>query len=76
MLQTHKAGEKAFIDYAGTTVSIYDSKTGSTDQAQIFVMTLGVMTLSTLRLVKVNRQRTSLLLQSEGLSISAAHQKF
>jgi len=39
--QTHKAGEKLFVDYAGQTVEIVDSKTGIIRQAQIFVAVLG-----------------------------------
>lgn len=41
MRQVHKAGEKAFIDYAGTTVDIIDPKTSEIKTAQIFVMCLG-----------------------------------
>jgi transposase len=39
----HRAGEKGFIDYAGTTVPVYSRKTGAVDfQAQIFLMVLGL----------------------------------
>ena len=42
MKQAHKAGEKAFIDYAGSTVPvIIDTRSGETRDAKIFVMTLG-----------------------------------
>lgn len=41
MRQTHKAGEKGFIDYAGTTVAVIDGKTGEVRYAQIFLMSLG-----------------------------------
>jgi transposase len=41
MRQTHKAGEKMFVDYAGQTLSITDPQTGEIKQAQIFVATLG-----------------------------------
>ncbi len=41
MRQVHKAGEKLFIDYAGTTLSITDRKTGEIRNAQLFVATLG-----------------------------------
>lgn len=41
MRQSHKAGEKAFIDYAGTTIPIYNSKNGEILNAQIFVISLG-----------------------------------
>lgn len=41
MRQTHRAGEKLFIDYAGETVPVIDPATGETRQAQIFVAVLG-----------------------------------
>ena len=41
MRQTHIAGEKVFVDYAGPTVSVIDSETGEVRQAQIFVGVLG-----------------------------------
>lgn len=41
MRQVHKAGEKLFIDYAGTTVSITDKKTGEIKEAQLYLATLG-----------------------------------
>jgi len=39
--QTHHAGEKLFVDYAGQTVPIVDALTGAVWQAQIFVAVLG-----------------------------------
>lgn len=41
MRQTHEAGDKLFVDYAGQTVPIVDSSTGEITQAQIFVAVLG-----------------------------------
>ncbi len=41
MRQTHKAGEKLFVDYAGQTVPIVSHKTGEIRIAQIFVAVLG-----------------------------------
>ncbi|MHC4397765.1 MAG: IS21 family transposase, partial [Planctomycetota bacterium] len=41
MRQNHKAGEKAFVDYAGLTVGYVDRETGEIFQAQIFVGVLG-----------------------------------
>lgn len=41
MVQTHKAGEKSFVDYAGTTMSFIDSATGEIVKAQIFVGSVG-----------------------------------
>ena len=37
MRQTHLAGEKAFVDYAGQTIPITDPRTGAVRDAQIFV---------------------------------------
>lgn len=39
--QTHRAGEKLFVDYAGPTVDIIDRETGEVRAAQIFVAVLG-----------------------------------
>jgi transposase len=42
MRQTHKAGEKCFVDYAGQTMPVLiNSATGELQEAQIFVATLG-----------------------------------
>jgi transposase len=41
MRQTHKAGEKCFVDYAGQTVPIVSPTTGECREAQIFVAVLG-----------------------------------
>ena len=41
MRQTHRAGEKVFVDYAGATLEVDDAETGRTRQAQIFVAVLG-----------------------------------
>ena len=41
MRQTHLAGERLFVDFAGQTVPITDPITGTARQAQIFVAALG-----------------------------------
>jgi transposase len=41
MRQTHRAGEKLFVDYAGLTLKIIDSSTGEERPAQVFVSVLG-----------------------------------
>jgi len=41
MRQSHVAGEKLFVDYAGQTVPVIDPATGEISPAQIFVATLG-----------------------------------
>jgi transposase len=39
--QEHRAGEKLFVDYAGAKVSVVDPKTGTVQEASIFVAVLG-----------------------------------
>lgn len=41
MRQKHKAGEKLFVDYAGQTVPVVNSKTGQIREAQLFLAVLG-----------------------------------
>ena len=41
MRQTHPAGERLFVDYAGQTVAVIDGATGEVRQAQVFVAALG-----------------------------------
>ena len=41
MRQTHIAGEKLFVDYAGTTIDIYNAETGEVHACQLFVVALG-----------------------------------
>ena len=41
MRQSHKAGEKCFVDYAGQTVPIVCAHTGEIQPAQVFVAVLG-----------------------------------
>ena len=41
MRQTHRAGEKLFIDYSGDTVPVINALTGEILQAQIFVASMG-----------------------------------
>ena len=41
MRQQHKGGEKAFIDWAGSTIPIHDRNTGAIWQAPLFVAALG-----------------------------------
>lgn len=41
MRQEHKAGEKTFIDYAGSTLDVIDSPTGEVKSTQVFVAALG-----------------------------------
>jgi transposase len=41
MRQTHRAGEKAFIDYSGKKPSIVDPRTGEVIEVELFVAVLG-----------------------------------
>ena len=41
MRQTHRAGEKCFVDYCGQTLPVIDPTSGEIREAQIFVGTLG-----------------------------------
>lgn len=41
MRQTHLAGEKLFVDYAGQSVEVVNPRTGEVSEAQIFVAVLG-----------------------------------
>ncbi|MCP5092481.1 MAG: IS21 family transposase [Gammaproteobacteria bacterium] len=41
MRQTHVAGDKMFVDYAGQTIEIMDGLTGEVHDAQLFVAVLG-----------------------------------
>ena len=41
MRQTHLAGEKLFVDWAGDTVALFDAATGEKRHAHIFVAALG-----------------------------------
>jgi transposase len=50
MRQEHKAGEKAFSDFAGTTLRIVDERTGDTRLAHLFVCALGASSYTYARL--------------------------
>lgn len=39
--QTHRAGEKMFVDYCGKTVSLIDAASGEVREVQVFVAVLG-----------------------------------
>ena len=41
MRQAHVAGEKLFVDYAGTTIDIFDATTGEVHACQLFVAAVG-----------------------------------
>ena len=39
--QSHRPGEKLFVDWAGATMPLYDPATGQARRAQLFVAVLG-----------------------------------
>jgi transposase len=41
MRQTHRAGEKMFVDFAGETVPIVDPVSGEIEHAYVYVAVLG-----------------------------------
>src|SRR5713226_7326592 len=41
MRQSHPAGERLFVDYAGQTVELFDGRTGEIRAAQVFVAVMG-----------------------------------
>jgi hypothetical protein len=76
--QHHRAGEKAFIDYAGQTVAIIDSETGTLQcDAQIFIATLGGPAIIPLPKPALLRAcQTGLPLTSGPLNFSTAFRKY
>src|SRR5499427_7794668 len=46
MRQSHVAGERMFVDYAGTTLAVIDGLTGKAMTAQLFVAVLGASSLT------------------------------
>jgi len=46
MRQSHVAGERMFVDYAGTTLAVIDGLTGEALTAQLFVAVLGASSLT------------------------------
>jgi transposase len=46
MRQSHVAGERMFVDYAGATLAVMDGSTGEVMTAQLFVAVLGASSLT------------------------------
>ncbi len=46
MRQTHPAGERVFVDFAGQTLAVIDPATGEIRAAQVFVAVLGASSLT------------------------------
>ncbi len=55
MRQTHRAGEKVFVDYSGKKASIFDSSTGEEHEVELFV---GVLGASNFTYAEVTRSQT------------------
>ncbi len=53
--QVYRAGEKTFVDYAGSTVEVTDRQTGEIREAKVFV---GVLASSNHTFVDVTRTRS------------------
>jgi transposase len=45
MRQSHRAGEKLFVDYAGQTMAVVDPHSGEVHDAEIFIAVLGASNL-------------------------------
>jgi transposase len=60
MRQTHPAGERLFVDYAGQTVEVIDGPTGELRAAQIFVAALGASNFAYAAPAGPSRCRTGL----------------
>jgi transposase len=56
MRQTHRAGEKAFIDYSGKKLALTDPRTGEVTEVELFVMVLGA---SNYTFAEATRSQTS-----------------
>jgi transposase len=55
MRQTHAAGEKLFVEFAGDTVAVFDGLTGEARDAKIFVAVLGASNTPTPRPASARR---------------------
>ena len=76
MKQTHKAGEKGFIDYAGSTVPIHNCKTGEVPMLK-FLSWFWVQAIIPMWRQAIPKRREILLAQTSGpLNTLEAHQRF
>lgn len=46
MRQTHRAGEKLFIDFSGDGIDVVDAKTGECRKAKLFLAVLGASSIT------------------------------
>ena len=68
--QVYRAGEKAFVDYAGSTVDVTDRRTGEVQDAKVFV---GVLAASNHTFVDVTLTRSLRIVRVLGRSTGARH---
>lgn len=72
MRQTHVAGERLFIDYAGQTVPIIDASSGAITLTRIFVAALGASNYTyacaTLRQSSADWEMSAIRLPAEKVS--------
>lgn len=65
--QEHKAGEKAFVDWAGGTMPIYDRDTGAVWQAALFVAALGASSYTWAEVTRDQQMESWLLAHTHAL---------
>ena len=65
--QEHKAGEKAFVDWAGATMPIYDRDTGSVWLAPLFVAALGASSYTWAEVTRDQQMESWLLAHTHAL---------
>ena len=56
MRQTHRAGEKLFVDYAGMRAQVINPATGAVREANIFVAVLGASNYTYAEATKDDKQ--------------------
>jgi transposase len=66
--QEHKAGEKLFVDWAGTTIPIHDPRGGPVQRAHLFVAVLGASSYTYAEATPTSSWQAGLALTSAPLS--------
>ena len=65
--QDHKAGEKAYVDWAGSTLPVYDRDTGEVWQASLFVAALGASSYTWAEVTRDQQMESWLLVHIHAL---------
>jgi transposase len=65
--QEHKGGEKAFVDWAGATLPIYDRASGEVWQASLFVAALGASSYTWAEVTRDQQMESWLLAHTHAL---------